>query len=151
TDPTDRRVPRVGEEAAAVQRALEAADAGQLLLHNRRQAIDQRLILIAEEGEGEVLRLGTDPRGRRHFGLDRRHARVEGAKDLLRKRGGDEEAHLWDRSRPIMPLQSPCPAKNSGVKIRAISSSERIFFSRNRSGMGRPVLADSFAISAARA
>jgi len=45
--PAHPRVPRVGEKAAAVKRAVESRDCRQPGGYARRQRLDQRLILLA--------------------------------------------------------------------------------------------------------
>ena len=73
-DPADARVARVRKKAAAAQVSLEARNVRQALLDARRERRQQRLRLLAEEGEGEVLRLGTHPRRRRQPRFDHRNA-----------------------------------------------------------------------------
>src|SRR5207244_13635049 len=144
--PPDPGVPRVREEAAAAQRGLEARDLGEPRGQQRREPLDERLRMLAEERECEVLRLGPHPRRRRQLRTHGHNAVVEQTKNVHRERRRDEKPH-WTAT----GYQSPWPARNSGVKIRAISSSLRILRSRSSTGIGFPVFADSFAISAARA
>ena len=60
-NPPDARVARVWEEAAAAQRALECADRRQALRQQGGELVDDRVRLLAEEREGEVLGLFAHP------------------------------------------------------------------------------------------
>ena len=88
----------IGEKSAAVKRGFEFRDGMKRSLDGGGDSADHRFFLLAEKRERQMLGLGTPPRRRRQFRLDRRQAFVQRPEDIVREGRGDEEPHL-DRRR----------------------------------------------------
>src|SRR5450755_3460420 len=93
SNPSDARPPLIRKESASTQLRCEFRDAGKMRLDRRRELVDDRLLLFAEEYVRQVLRVGADPGCRWELRLHRGDAIVQITRHSLRKGSRDEKAH----------------------------------------------------------